>query len=255
MESATIDRKPGQFADEQFRLRHRAWLRRVWWVLPLAAVGVAVVPIALALLLGTGHPGFYAGLGVGAAVAMTLCLADAPPQHVERWRTGADGERRTARAVRPLVRSGWVLLNDLPARFGNVDHVLIGPPGVFLLESKQLGGRVSVAEDELHVHWFEAPEDGYRNVAIAGRARGAAAELSRDLAALGGRRPWVQSVVVLWADFEQGVVEHNRVVWTHGSRLPGVVTARPTAHPLDAAAVACVADCVRAARAPDPPAA
>jgi hypothetical protein len=64
---------------------------------------------------------------------------------------------------------------------------------------------VSVAEDELQVHWFEAPEDGYRNVAIAGRARGAAAELSRDLAALGGRRPWVQSIVVLWADFEQGV--------------------------------------------------
>jgi hypothetical protein len=143
----------------------------------------------------------------------------------------------------------------LPARFGNVDHVLIGPPGVFLLESKQLGGRVSVAEDEQQVHWFEAPADGYRNVAIAGRARGAAAELSRDLAALGGRRPWVQSGVVLWADFEQGVIEHNRVVWTHDSRLPGVVTARPTAHPLDAAAVACVADCVRAARAPDPPAA
>jgi hypothetical protein len=81
-----------------------------------------------------------------------------------------------------------VLLNDLPARFGDVDHVLVGPPGVFC-SSRQLGGRVSVAEDELQVHRFEAPEDGYRNVAIAGRARGAAADPSRDLAALGGRRP------------------------------------------------------------------
>ena len=248
MQSA-LDRRPGQYADEQFRLRRRAWLRRVWWVLPLVCLGVAIMPVLLTLLLGAGHLGFTAGVGIGAAAAMALCLLDSPPPHIERWRTGADGEKQTARAVRALVRDGWVLLNDLQRGPGNVDHVLIGPPGVFLLESKHLGGAVSVAGDELVVRWLEAPEDGYRNTAIAGRARGAAAQLSRDIGTVGGRTPWVQSIVVLWARFEQPSVEHNRVIWTHGSRLRELLTARTAARPLDAAAITQVAERIRAAGA------
>jgi len=141
---------------------------------------------------------------MGAAATMALCCLDSPPHHIERWRTGADGERRTARALRPLLHEGWVVLNDIPRRFGNIDHVLIGPPGVFLLETKNLSGSVSVANDMVDVRWLEDPDDGYVNDTIGRRARAAAAELSR---ALGPRGPWVQAVVVLWARFEQGDLE------------------------------------------------
>ena len=146
MFSEATDRRPGQFAEERFKLRRRAWQRRIWWVLPLVVVVLFAPALAIAAVLDPAHVEFSIGLAIGAAAAMALCCLDAPPQHIERWRTGAEGEKRTARALRPLLREGWVLLNDLPVSFGNIDHVLIGPPGVFMLETKNLSGVVSRRE-------------------------------------------------------------------------------------------------------------
>ncbi|HUB36190.1 MAG TPA: nuclease-related domain-containing protein, partial [Solirubrobacteraceae bacterium] len=58
------------------------------------------------------------------------------------WGLGAEGERRTERALRPLVRSGWSIVHDVEARYGNYDHIAVGPAGVFLLETKNLRGIV-----------------------------------------------------------------------------------------------------------------
>ncbi|MEA2371438.1 MAG: hypothetical protein QOH12_1832 [Solirubrobacteraceae bacterium] len=244
--TTALDRRPGQFAEERFKARRRAWLRRVWWAFPLAALVVVATTVGLALALTPKHPGLTIGFGVGAAVGMVMALIDSPPAHIERWRAGAEGEKRTARAVRRLLRDGWVLLNDLPRGPANIDHVLIGPPGVFLLESKHLSGAVSVSLDELHVRWLEDPDDGYVNRTIGPRARGAAAELSGQLRTTGGRHPWVQSVVVLWATFAEGTVEHRRVLWTRGDRLADTLAAQsPTL--LSPRDITHIADQVRAA--------
>jgi hypothetical protein len=245
--ATTIDRRPGQFAEERFKARRKAWLRRVWWAFPLAGLVVVATTVGLALALTPKHPAFLIGFGVGAAVGMVMALLDSPPAHVERWRSGAEGEKRTARAARPLLRDGWVLLNDLPRGPANIDHVLIGPPGVFLLESKYLGGAASVSGDELRVRWLEDPDDGYANARIGPRARAAAAELSGELRTVSGRRPWVQSVVVLWARFEQGTVEDARVIWTGGDRLADALAGQGPGR-LSPADIAHIADQVRAAR-------
>jgi hypothetical protein len=65
------------------------------------------------------------------------------------WRRGARGERRTARRLRPLVRAGWTVLHDLaiPGSRANGDHLLIGPPGVFLVDSKAWHGTITLAVD------------------------------------------------------------------------------------------------------------
>jgi Nuclease-related domain len=65
------------------------------------------------------------------------------------WRRGARGERRTARALRKLVRHGWTVLHDLaiPGSRANGDHLLIGPPGVFLVDSKAWHGHITQAVD------------------------------------------------------------------------------------------------------------
>jgi hypothetical protein len=190
MASNKVDRRPGQFAEERFELRRRAWQRRIWWVLPLVVVVVFAPAVAIAAIVNPAHIDLYAGLAVGAAAAMALCCLDSPPQHIERWRTGAEGEKKTARALRPLLREGWVLLNDLPLSFGNIDHVLIGPPGVFMLETKNLSGLVSVADDAVTVRWLEEPHDGYLNESIGRRARVAALTHSRTARTVGtsGRR-------------------------------------------------------------------
>ncbi len=65
------------------------------------------------------------------------------------WRRGARGERRTARRLRPLLRAGWTVLHDvaIPGSRANGDHLLIGPPGVFLVDSKAWHGRITMAPD------------------------------------------------------------------------------------------------------------
>jgi Nuclease-related domain len=65
------------------------------------------------------------------------------------WRRGARGERRTARHLKKLVRAGWTVLHDLaiPQSRANGDHLLIGPPGVFLVDSKAWRGTITVSVD------------------------------------------------------------------------------------------------------------
>ncbi len=65
------------------------------------------------------------------------------------WRRGARGEQRTARHLNKLVRAGWTVLHDLaiPASRANGDHLLIGPPGVFLIDTKAWHGTITLAVD------------------------------------------------------------------------------------------------------------
>jgi Nuclease-related domain len=65
------------------------------------------------------------------------------------WRRGARGERRTTRALRKLVRAGWTVLHDVavPSSRANGDHLLVGPPGVFLVDSKAWHGTITQAVD------------------------------------------------------------------------------------------------------------
>jgi hypothetical protein len=62
------------------------------------------------------------------------------------WARGATGERMTAECLAPLRRRGFVFLHDrvLRGHRGNIDHVVIGPPGVFAVETKYLSGIVRV---------------------------------------------------------------------------------------------------------------
>jgi hypothetical protein len=62
---------------------------------------------------------------------------------------GCAGERRTARHLNKLVRQGWTVLHDLaiPGSRTNGDHLLIGPPGVFLIDSKTWHGTITLAVD------------------------------------------------------------------------------------------------------------
>jgi hypothetical protein len=95
-----------------------------------------------------------------------------------------------------------------------------------MLESKRLAGQVRVEEGKLTIRWHEDPDDGYENDSIAGRARGAAFDLHSRISGL-GPTPWVQAVVVLWADFEQRSVENDKVAWIRGDQLANVLASRP----------------------------
>jgi hypothetical protein len=77
-----------------------------------------------------------------------------PSAQVTAWRRGAQGERRTARVLDRLTCDGYVVFHDLavPGSPANVDHLVIGPTGVFVLDSKQWTGSVHQGADGLAWH-------------------------------------------------------------------------------------------------------
>ena len=72
-------------------------------------------------------------------------------QVADAWDRGAAGEEATARALASLPPE-WTVLHDVRwpgRRKANIDHVVIGPGGVFVIDSKYWSGTVSVAGDVL----------------------------------------------------------------------------------------------------------
>ena len=68
------------------------------------------------------------------------------------WQRGADGERATAAALDALPRQYWTVLHDVawPGRpRANIDHVAVGPPGVFVIDSKNWSGAVTLSSGVL----------------------------------------------------------------------------------------------------------
>jgi Nuclease-related domain len=81
-----------------------------------------------------------------AAVLTGWGLRFRPSPDARAWRRGAVGERRTARLLAGLERQGWAIQHDLavPGSRANLDHLVIGPGGVFVVDSKQYRGRFKV---------------------------------------------------------------------------------------------------------------
>jgi hypothetical protein len=62
---------------------------------------------------------------------------------IERWEQGGDGERHVGGILDRLADRGWRVLHDVDTGRGNIDHILVGPGGVFTVETKSHGGRVA----------------------------------------------------------------------------------------------------------------
>ncbi len=71
----------------------------------------------------------------------------------ERWEQGAEGEERTAAELATLGPRGFTVFHDLrvPGSKANVDHLVIGPTGVFAVDSKLFSYRVSYNKGTLWV--------------------------------------------------------------------------------------------------------
>lgn len=141
-------------------------------MLPVPAIVLAIAN------LWPYHREFAFGAAAGSIATFALAVTLATPEHIERWRRGAEAEKRTAKALRGLTRRGWIVMHDLPGTYGNRDHVAIAPSGkIFLLDTKAPGGRITVEAGVLSVRWFEDPDDGYEKDLTA-KMRGAAAGLA-----------------------------------------------------------------------------
>ena len=145
---------PGRSALVEYRrgraLELAGWTRSLAWRVPLI-VAAGVAGQVLASQAGLPWAGLV-GLTVAALVGWRLRFR--PSEQARTWQRGAQGERRTARLLRRLARVGFVVFHDLavPGFQANVDHLVIGPTGVFVIDSKQWTGNVHQGADGLVWH-------------------------------------------------------------------------------------------------------
>jgi len=145
---------PGRSALAAARRRRReelaVWSRTLVWRAPLVAAAGLLVQV-LAAQAGLPHAGL---VGLAAAALVGWRLRFRPSEQVQAWRRGAAGERRTARLLDRLTGDGYIVFHDLavPGSPANVDHLVVGPSGVFVIDSKQWSGSVHQSSDGLAWH-------------------------------------------------------------------------------------------------------
>ena len=128
-------RTGGQFADRRIRFYLRA---------SVGLFALAISAFAVSSSFRLPAIGFF-------MAAMLLTLFKASVRRWSRWSVGKNGESKVTEALKSLPDE-YVVLNDivLPDRKGNVDHLLIGPNGVFVIETKNYSGFVKCEEEQ----WF-----------------------------------------------------------------------------------------------------
>jgi hypothetical protein len=144
--------RPGRSAMAEYR-RRRATDWQTWkptLTLRIAAVLAAGVSTgALTAAVAGSRLAWLVGLIAAAALAWRLRFR--PTTDTQAWRRGAQGERRTARLLAPLERHGYKVFHDLsiPGSAANVDHLVVGPTGVFVIDSKQYRGHLHYSAGRL----------------------------------------------------------------------------------------------------------
>jgi len=101
----------------------------------------AVVALLLFWLLGV--PSWALILFELSAIAAFVGVGRSVDRDLGRWRRGAEGEEHVGRILEGLSVEGWHVLHDVSFGRGNIDHIAIGPGGVFTVETKSHSGRIS----------------------------------------------------------------------------------------------------------------
>jgi hypothetical protein len=109
------------------------------------------------------------------------------------WSKGAQGERFSGRTLERLP-SGCHVFHDIPVgqRGANIDHIVVGPAGVFTINAKNVKGKVWLASRTLLVN-------GHKTDYLPKEVR-EAARASRLLGAALGRLVTVKGVLSIIAD-------------------------------------------------------
>jgi hypothetical protein len=227
---------PGASAHAEYRRR-----RAIEW-----AAWTRTLPWRVAVILGVGAGGGVLGsllaprlglvAGGLAAVAAGWGLRFRPSPDAIAWRRGAAGERRTAQLLGSLERHGWAVLHDLavPGSQANLDHLVIGPGGVFVIDSKQYRGRLQL--DPSGRLW-------HGRYPLGPTLRAVSFEADRAAQVLADPQVVVPIVAVHGAQVPWGKVLMDGVPVVSARRLPGMLRQLPAV--LEPERVAALADQAR----------
>lgn len=160
------------------------------------------------------------------------------PTEATSWEVGAKGELIVGARLDKLKRDGWGVLPSVELRSGaDIDHVVIGPPGVFTINTKHhKDARIKVGDRVVWVNGFEQRHYIRNSVHEADSA-------ARRLTRACGMSVKVTPVLAFVGAADLRVVSKGAgVMVSHGEdidsalrSLPGVLTLREREHVLSVA--------------------
>jgi hypothetical protein len=227
----------------------RWWERRLGEGVPVQVIdliaGAAAANACLALFLLAGWTGLAPVLAallvmIGVIVGARALRTRAPAE-VRAWRIQARAERNTAAVLDRLLAAGYHTLHDrrLPSG-GQIDHVVVGPTGLFIIETRIFTGGIRLHDGVLSHH----------GVTLHELARGLWAQTMRILPTVGaevGRDDLTAWTVLAihGGRLPAGVHAADNVALVEHTTLVDYITRRP--YVLDPLAVAALAGAAEAA--------
>jgi hypothetical protein len=214
---------PAVYAQRRFeeeRARDRLRLRAL---LPLA-VGLCVIAMATAFLAAASF-----GVIVQSVVSVIVGLGFLAyifrlPAGALVWAKGVEGEHRTAEFIEPLLDAGFVVLygRQIPGGNGDIDSIVIGPTGVFPIETKNWKGKIQVKFDRLFVGDYD------RSWVVAQVYREALAVQVALGELLTAHRVTVTPIICAIGGVVSGASSVGGVHVVDGQRLARLLSDRPT---------------------------
>ncbi len=147
------------------------------------------------------------------------------------YKGGWQGEKRVAQTLTSSLNDDYYLINDLYLQGGggDIDHIVLGPNGIFVLETKNWNGKISCNGDE----WKRAGKRGFSASPSHQVKRNAARirqiiDNSADLRRLG---VWVEGIVVFTSNHANLNIHNPTITVLKLPQLPSHIAAyRGTSH-------------------------
>jgi len=218
-------RNPGQSLDEQIQdITHDYML----WPTLSALFFVLLAALEWFRYLRTipPSPGLYT-FGAVAIVGFAAYRVFKGLPRLRALKQGRDGEKVVGQFLEALRERGYRVFHDVVGSGFNVDHILIGPAGVFTIETKTHSkpngnARIVFDGDAIRIGSFEADRDPVI------QAKAQASWLRELLKESTGRTFGIKSVIVYpgwWVN--EGNMRENPVWVLEPKRLPRYLTQEP----------------------------
>jgi hypothetical protein len=153
---------PGEFLEGE-REKRIAEGVMPWAVVAVAAALIAIVEWVQYFSGSPPTPIVFTVLAAG-AILLSLFMWRRKKGRLRNISLGAQGEKVVGQMLEKLRADGYVVFHDIPGDGFNVDHVIVGPTGVFAIETKTISkpehdAIVSYDGREIRVNGFKPDRD------------------------------------------------------------------------------------------------
>ncbi len=157
----------GRFARQQIKERNRRLVRKHWW--RLALMGFVILAFGAATWLVT--PDLQVPVWGALPAICFAVLAGYWDQlaGTTSLSNGRDAEAWTSKELRKVCGPGWHVVDGISFAFHDVDHVLVGPGGVYAVETKYSDSTIDLSSrrgQECAARWAEQALEGARSIRL-----------------------------------------------------------------------------------------